>query len=321
MYQDIFFRFKGNGFTTATPQTNQLSFMTALLYRFLFGFLYLLSLLPFWLLHRLADMLYFLIYYFLGYRKKVVFQNLRTAFPQKEEREIRAIAKAFYLHLVDLMMESIKSVSMRQKDFAKRYRVRNWHVLLDRLQNDESVLIVSPHTGNWEWVFALVFHIPADVYAVYQPLSNKYFDRYIRQTRQRYGAKMISMKETFKAILDAYQAEKQIVSWFAADQACKPEKAYWTDFLNQETTFHGGYEKIARQTRQTVLFLDIKKVKRSHYELGLTCICNDPRSMPPGQIVEKFAELAELRIRENPPFWLWSHRRWKHKRAEEVAMK
>lgn len=288
--------------------------MKFLLYQILFGFLYLLSLLPFWILHGLANFLYFLVYHIFGYRKKMVFKNLKNAFPEKTEKDITKIAKKFYLHLADLMIESVKSASMNQKTFQKRYKLKNWEELLDRLKKGDNVLLVSPHSGNWEWVFSLVDKIPTKVYAIYQPLKNKHFDKYIKNTRERYGAKLISMKETFKIILEAYENKEQMISWFAADQACKPERAYWTTFLGQDTTFHAGYEAIAKQTNQAVLFLDIKKVRRSYYELEIKVICKDSNLMKEGEIVEKFARLTEKRIKETPSYWLWSHNRWKYHR-------
>jgi KDO2-lipid IV(A) lauroyltransferase len=242
----------------------------------------------------------------------MVFKNLQNSFPEKLPKEIEKIAQQFYLHLADLMIESIKSVSMSQKSFNKRYKMKNWHEIQDRLQQGKNLLLVSPHTGNWEWVFSLVYYIPAKVYAIYHPLSNPYFDSYIRQTRQRYGAVMISMKETFKRILESYEKKEQILSWFAADQACHPEKAHWATFLGQDTTFHAGYEAIAKETEQAVLFLDIKKVKRGHYELELIPICDNPQDMPQDSIVNAFITLTEKRIRETPAYWLWSHNRWKH---------
>lgn len=288
--------------------------MKKILHQILFGFLYLLSLLPFVVLHLLSNAIYVLVYRIIGYRKKMVFKNLQNSFPEKSPQEIRAIAQQFYLHLADLIIESIKSVSMTQKGFNKRYKMINWHEILDRLQQGKSILLVSPHTGNWEWVFSLVHYIPVKVYAIYHPLTNLHFDTYIRQTRQRYGAEMISMKETFKRILESYEQKQQMLSWFAADQACNPEKAHWATFLGQDTTFHAGYESIARETAQVVLFLDIKKIKRSHYELEIIPICENPKDMQQGEIVNTFVALTEKRICENPAYWLWSHNRWKHKK-------
>ena len=281
-------------------------------YKLFFGFVNLISLLPFWILHGIADVLYVIIYHIVGYRKKLVLYNMRRSFPKKSDREIKKIRKQFYHHFADLFIESIKSSTMRQKQFRERYHVTNWNKLTDILSSGESVIVVSPHTGNWEWVFSLVDRIPCKVFAIYQKLSNRHMDDYIKSTRQRYGAVMVPRNETYDKILEAIENNEQTLSWFAADQACLPEKAHWVNFLGQDTTFHKGYESIARQTGQRVLFLDIKKRRRSYYELEFKSICENPSEIGSGMIIEKFAQLTEQRILKDPPFWLWSHNRWKH---------
>lgn len=289
--------------------------MRNLYYKFVFGFINLISLLPFWVLHRISDVLFLLIYYIVGYRKKLVLENIQRSFPHKSAEEIRRIRKEFYRHFADLMVESLKSSTMGQKAFQKRYFITNQHLLDAYYEKGKSIIILSPHTGNWEWIFSLVPVIPYDVYAVYQRLTNPNMDAYIRKTRQRYGAMMIPTTQTFKIIMNAADRGDQFLTWFAADQSARPKKAHWVQFLNQETSFHKGYEDLAKETNQPVVFLDIRKVKRSFYELELHVITDDPQSLPEGAIVQEFARLTEKRIKEDPPYWLWSHRRWKHKRV------
>lgn len=290
--------------------------MKAWIFKGIFALIDLISRLPFWLLHGVADVLYILIYYVVGYRKKMVYSNLKKSFPLKSDDELKKISKKFYHHFADLIIESIKSSTMSQKEFIKRYDIINWEILLSILKQGESVIVVSPHTGNWEWVFSLVSRIPCKVLAIYQKLSNEHFDKYIKSTRQRYGAVMVPRKETYAQVLGAIEKKEQTLSWFAADQACAPDKAIMVDFLGQETTFHAGYEILARQTGQRVLFLDIKKVKRSCYRLELTEICSDSANAERGEIVKKFAALTEKRILADPPFWLWSHNKWKHQKKD-----
>ncbi|MGA9239355.1 lysophospholipid acyltransferase family protein, partial [Robiginitalea sp.] len=263
--------------------------MKKLYYTFVFGFIHLVSLLPFWILHRISDFLFLLMYYVVGYRKDMVLKNIKKSFPEKSEPEARQIRKDFFRHFSDLMIESVKSATMGQKQFRKRYFITNQHLLDTYHKTGKSIIILSPHTGNWEWIFSLVEVIPYDVYAVYQRLTNPYMDRYIRKTRQRFGAMMIPTTRTFKIILEAAQRGEQFLTWFAADQSARPNKAQWVEFLNQETSFHKGYEDLAKGVDQTVLFLDIKKVKRSFYELELHVITDDPRSLPEGAIVAEFA--------------------------------
>lgn len=288
--------------------------MKATLYKLLFGVVDLISLLPFWILHCVADVLYFLIYYVVGYRKKLFSRNIKNSFPEKSDAEIKKIRKQFYKHFADLLVESVKSSTMGQKEFQKRYHVKNWEKLIVFLSTGKSIIVLSPHTGNWEWVFSLVHLIPCKVYAVYQTLMNPQVNTYIKDTRQRYGAVMISRKETFDRVLGSIEQKEQTLTWMAADQACKPNKATWVKFLGQDTTFHGGYEALAKQTNQAIYFLDIKKIKRSYYELDFICISDNPQEVPDGGIVKEFTYLTEQRIKEDPAYWLWSHNRWKHKK-------
>ena len=288
--------------------------MRAILFKVLFGLINLISRLPFWVLHRISDFFYLLVYYVIGYRKKMVLKNIKRSFPELSEEEAKLVRKKFYRHFADLIIESVKSSTMGQEEFQKRYFITNQHLLEEYHQKGKSIIILSPHTGNWEWIFSLVHVIPYDVYAVYQRLTNPNMDGYIRKTRQRYGAQMIPTKEAFSTVTEAAGRGDQMLTWMAADQACAPEKAQWVHFLNQDTTFHKGFERLAKETNQPVFFLDIKKVKRSYYELELHLITEDPASLPDGNIVAEFARLTEKRIQQDPAYWLWSHNRWKHKR-------
>ena len=204
---------------------------------------------------------------------------------------------------------------MSQKEFQKRYFIVNQDLIDQYYEKGQSIIVLSPHTGNWEWIFSVVHVIPYDVFAIYQKLTNPNMDEFIRRTRQRYGARMIPTKQAFSTVIEAANNGKQVLTWLASDQACKPEKAEWVHFLNQDSTFHKGFENLAKQTNQPVFFLDIKKVKRSYYQLELTLITDTPNAMPDGAIVREFARLTEKRIKEDPAYWLWSHNRWKHKKA------
>ncbi len=244
----------------------------------------------------------------------MVLNNIRQSFPSMSMEEAKAVRKEFYHHFSDLLIESIKSASMSQAEFQKRYRFINKYILDEYHQKGKSVIILSPHTGNWEWIFSIVGIIPYDVYAVYQKLTNPYMDDYIKATRQRFDAMMTSNREIFEKINAAVDQDKQFLIWMAADQACKPEKAKWVNFLNQETTFHQGFEHMARDINCPVFFMDINKVGRSNYELNLHLIAEEPGKLPEGAIVEEFAKRSEDRIKEKPAYWLWSHNRWKHKK-------
>jgi KDO2-lipid IV(A) lauroyltransferase len=285
------------------------------MYKILFLGLDLLAKLPFGLLYALSDLFFYLLYYVIGYRKKVVRENLTNSFPQKTSAEIDQIMKEFYHHFCDLVIESIKSVGMTADDFNARYKVTNIEVLLAYSRKNISVILLSSHHSNWEWVCFLPSLIVDyfKVFAIYKPLTNQAFDEYVKRTRQKHTATLIPMKDTFRTVL-TYAPQQTILTWMAADQTPSKEAGHWVQFLNQDTPFFAGYDKLARQMNQAVLFLDIVKIKRGHYELTLTPLCDNPQDVEPYYIVEQFAAQTEKQIQKQPAYWLWSHRRWKHKR-------
>jgi KDO2-lipid IV(A) lauroyltransferase len=286
------------------------------MYSIVFVLLNFLARLPFGFLYFISDIFFVLVYYVIGYRKEVVMQNLQKSFPEKTQEEIFAIRKEFYRHFCDLIIESIKSVGMSKEDFMQRYQVVNMEFLLTYGEKKQSVIFLSSHHSNWEWVCFLPSLITEyfTVYAVYKPLSNTHFDQYVKATRQKHSATLIAMKETFRIILAAYQQKQVIATWMAADQTPSKEAAHWVEFLHQDTPFFHGYETLARKTKQAVLFLDIQKVKRGHYRLEILPIYDNLDEVPPFAVVEKYAQLTEQQIKRQPAYWLWSHKRWKHQR-------
>lgn len=290
--------------------------MIALLYKLLFACLYLLSLLPFWCLHRLADFLFLLIYYVVGYRKKVVHDNLQRAFPEKSPQERKKIARTYYLHLCDLIVETIKSQTISEKHLLARFQCKNLEWIQHKIAQGETIMILTSHVGNWEWHLALVPVLNLHTFAIYQPLSNPYFDTYIRKTRSRFKAQLVSMQQIPKMLLEAHKKQQQHLSWFAADQAPKPETAFWATFLNQDTPFHTGYEKLAMRINCTVVYFYVRKIARSRYELEILPMRQPHEPLKEGQLISQYIQILERQIRENEPYWLWSHKRWKHSRKD-----
>ncbi|MCS6821631.1 MAG: lysophospholipid acyltransferase family protein [Microscillaceae bacterium] len=288
--------------------------MKALLYKILFTFLYLLSLLPFWCLHRLADFLFLFIFYLINYRKEVVEANLARAFPEKSPAERKKIMRTYYLHLCDLIVETIKTQTISQKALAQRLHTPNIDFLLAKIAQGESIMVLTSHVGNWEWHLALVPILKLHTFAIYQPLSNPYFDAYIRKMRSRFQAQMVSMQQIPKLLLEAHQSQKQHISWFAADQAPKPKTAFWTTFLHQDTPFHTGYEKLAMRLNCAVVYFYLRKTGRSRYKLEILPMREPNQPLQEGQLVSQYVKILEKQIQENAPYWLWSHKRWKYAR-------
>lgn len=291
--------------------------MQALGFYLLYPFLYLLSILPFPVLYFISDLVFFLLYYVTGYRKKVVTTNLKNSFPEKPESEISRLSRKFYRHLCDLSLETLKTLSISKKSMLERCRMNEGSAqLLNKYYEEKkSVILVLGHLGNWEWggnAFSLNCKQP--LYVIYHPLQHTYFNNLVIGMRTRFGTRLIQMRHTFRDMI-ANMKEVNATA-FIADQAPPPESAYWTTFLNQDTAVFQGTEKIARKLNYPVLFMNVKKLKRGYYELQAETLCENPATTSEGEISEMHTRKLETEIRKNPETWLWSHRRWKHKRTQ-----
>jgi KDO2-lipid IV(A) lauroyltransferase len=277
-----------------------------------------LSKFPLSFLYGLSGMLRLLLQYVLKYRQKVILQNLSNAFPDKGHHEIRIIMKDYYRNLADIIMEVFKWRSITEKELIKRFRFENYHLFEEAFAREQSVIIAIGHCGNWEWMGTALGRIsPKEGYAVVKPLSDKRFNRYMESLRHRLNPdSTIPFRETFRR-LAKNKKEKQAFYVFAADQTpTRDEINYWSRFLNQDTGFFLGIEKIARALDFAVIFVDIVRESRGHYKGVMKLITAEPKSTEEFEITEAYIRELEHAIQENPDNWLWSHRRWKHKRSE-----
>lgn len=259
--------------------------------------------------------MYAVLYYGLGYRKDVVKQNLRNSFPEKSEVEINVICKKFYHHLCDLFLETFKTLTISKKTMLKHcYFNKEAEALFARMADEKkSIVLVMGHLGNWEWAgnsFSLV--CKQQLYVIYHPLSNKGFDGLIYRMRTRFGTKLIPMKETFREMLKT--RDEVSATAFIADQTPSPQNAYWTTFLNQDTPVFKGTEIIAKKINYPVVYATVKKVKRGYYEIFAELLEEHSGATKDGEISEKHTKKLEQDIIIQPETWLWSHRRWKHKK-------
>lgn len=282
---------------------------------FYYGFVLPISLLPFPVLYVLSDILGFFMYYVVGYRKKVVFQNLRNSFPNKSEAEIVAIAKKFYRHFCDLTLESLKMFSISEEDALNHVTYLDTDIPKKYFEQGRSLIVVMAHYNNWEFVAITVTRgTPHKAYAIYKPLTNEYFDGKIRTSRQKYGLTMMhirTVKEDFEKMKNELTA-----TYFLVDQApSMHSKPHWMTFLNQETGVLTGTEKYAKEYNYPVVFLDVQKPKRGYYTCRYIDVTANPRETAENEITEKVTRMLEGYIVAKPEFWLWSHRRWKRKRV------
>lgn len=276
-------------------------------------FLKIISLLPFWLLYLISDLLYFFLYYIFKYRRKVVQTNLANAFPEKSQDERKGIEKRFYSFLADMMLESIKSISISPKELKKRYKFENLEVITKYLENGRSVIAVSGHYGNWEWgPLSIPSEFKNDVLVVYKPLSDKKFDFKINSIRSRFGAIMVSMKMTLRKVAE-YKNIPHVLVLVGDQTPTREESQYFTTFLNQPTAVFLGIEKIAIKANNPIIYFTIKRIKRGYYKSVVKPLVEFPKNTKEYEITNAHTLELENLIREKPEYWLWSHRRWKFK--------
>ncbi len=283
--------------------------------RFLYyGVILPISSLPFPLLYGLSNFTYLILYKLIGYRKKVVFGNIQRSFPNMSHKEHMEICDKFYSHFCDLVLESLKTFTISEKQVLKRVVCKNPELINKYFDEKRSVIIAGGHLANWEifavGVDALIKH---KTIGIYKPLSNKYFDEKMRKTRSKYGLYMVSTKN----IKQVYEEEKNnyTATIFAIDQSpSNPNNCYWMTFLNQDTGVLFGTEKFAKEYNQPVLYGRINKEKRGYYSFEFFETFDQPKDTKEGQITELVTRLLEKDIIAAPQFWLWSHKRWKHKR-------
>lgn len=279
--------------------------------------LYFISVLPFWLHHLLSNLLYVLVYYVIGYRKKVVLENLKNSFPGKSAAEIESIRKQFYKHFCDVIFEILKLLTISEAGFRKHFAFTPHaiSVISGYEARQQSIVGVMGHCGNWEWgAIAHQFYFKQLITGVYHPLSNENFDAFMLKLRGRKGGNIVAMKNLFRELLSLRQRNIPTTVGLIADQTPPPESAYWTTFLNQDTPVFNGPEKIARKFNYPMIYVPVIKKKRGYYEMDAVVITDTPNELPEGAISEMHTKALEKNIREQPYIWLWTHRRWKHKR-------
>ena len=279
-------------------------------------FLYLVSLLPFWFLYLVSDVLYVILYYLISYRKGVVRENLRNSFPEKSGAERKQIEKKYFKYMADLMVETIKSVSMSKKSVQRRMICTNPELLEHYFSKEKSIIAAAGHYANWEMA-CLSFGFLTDRrrMIVYKPQSNEVFTDFFNKTRSRFGATMISMRQTLRKMIEF--KNEPTITVLASDQTPTPGDAkYFIEFLNQPTAVFLGVEKLTKVVDSVVIFYRIDLVKRGHYTYTFVPLVEEPKATEPYGITEIHVKYLESLIRERPEYWLWSHRRWKIKPPE-----
>jgi KDO2-lipid IV(A) lauroyltransferase len=274
------------------------------------------SRLPFPVLYVISGMVRVFLQYVIRYRRTVTLQNLQRSFPEKSQKEIREIAGSYYRNLADIILEVIKLERIRPEELKNRFQFTGFEHLTHAFDNGRSVILAIGHCGNWEWmgaVFGLIS--PVKGFGVVKPLADKNFDNYMESLRHRFNPNgTVPFLHTYRAFI-RNKKDRVTVNAIAADQTpTRSEINYWTRFLNQDTPFYIGAEKLARSLDFSVVFIDIHRTGRGKYMGDIQLITHDPKGTAELEITETYIRMLETAIRKRPDNWLWSHRRWKFER-------
>lgn len=280
----------------------------------------LISLLPLQILYMLSDLIYPFVYFVVQYRRKVVSANLSGAFPGMGEAELRKTEMRFYRYLCDLIVETIKTGTIKLRTLSKRMLIRNPELVNDLFRKGKSVIVVTQHYGNWEWLIHIAHYLEEHAYIVYKPIENEIFEKYMNRVRERFGGETISMSLALRKMIEAKQKNLPVLMWLAADQAPPWNHQFWTTFLNRETMFFTGPAKLAHRFNHAVVFQQIRPIRRGYYETWFELITDNPGEMGIEEMMTTYIKMAESFIRKDPAYYLWSHRRWKYRRPENLPL-
>lgn len=293
--------------------------MGAVSFYIFYAFNWIITLLPLRALYVFSDFAFLLIYYFPSYRRKVVRANLQNAFPEKKKSELIDIEKKFYHHLADLFVEVMKLTHMPGKELRKRFVVNNLD-LLERLHSEKrDIIAVMAHYNNWEWLTILPPQTSYKCISIYKPLHNGHFNSLVNSYRTRFGMVLTPMQSIIRELIEDRRKNVNTLSAFINDQIPpKNDIKYWTRFLNQDTAIYLGAEKIATRYDMALVYFHVKKIKRGYYSLNIDLLFEHTAGLPENLITDTHVKHLEKIIIEDPQYWMWSHRRWKHKKPDDA---
>ena len=279
-----------------------------------------LSVHPFWLLYLKSDFYYFLVYHVLRYRRKVVRQNLLRSFPEKDSRAIKTIEKRYYRNLCDLVVEAPKMLRMKPEGYKYRLKYTNPELITRLHEQHKNVFYAIPHSGNWEWFGKTMPDLSGhNCLAVYKKVKRPVFERLMLFMRTKdCDLEMIESSFALKRLAQLRDSQNAVL--MVADQTPRGvDSDYWTEFLHQDTCWFTGLERIAKMLDYAVVFVSMKRQGRGRYEVTFELITDNPKETEKGFIMERYVRCVERFIKEQPDNWLWSHRRWKHRRNKVEA--
>ncbi|WP_163395630.1 lysophospholipid acyltransferase family protein [Flavobacterium limi] len=289
--------------------------MQFLVYILAYPLLWLISILPFKIFYWFSNCVYVLVYYVIGYRKKVVRANLTLALPHLNDAERKKVEKKFYQHMCDMFLEMIKTMSISPEEMEKRFHVTNIDLILDYAKKGKSVILVASHYASYEWLLTINPKLGFQGVAVYKKLANPYFDRLIRKIRSKYNTELIPTKQAIPMMAQNQRDGKLSLYGLASDQSPKLDRIFHSnDFMGIEVPVHTGAEMLAKKYDLSVIMVKVKKVKRGYYEATFLSLADNPKDYEDFKITEMYIREVEKQIYEAPEYYLWTHKRWKHKK-------
>lgn len=289
-------------------------------YKFIYPIFYLLSLLPFWVLYILAGLAYLIVYKLIGYRTRVVRNNLRTSFPEKSQEELKKIEKQFYHWLCDYFFETLKLLSISKKELDKRFIITNPEVITDCFKEGQNVAAILGHYCNWEWLTRVGKDFNNEKWKVgiiYHPLYNKVFDKLLIDIRTSESSVTVPKKDILRQLLTFKKDGVMSLLGYVSDQSPKWENIHlWLPFLNHDTPVFTGGERIMRKMNDAIFYVEMKRLKRGYYTCTYHLITKEPNSLPEHEITRIFFQMLEKTVQNNPQYYLWSHNRWKRTHEE-----
>lgn len=286
----------------------------------IYPFLFLISNIPLNILYFIANIIYWFVYYIIGYRKKTVRKNLKLAFPEKSDAERLAIEKKSFRHFVDIFIEMIKGFTISKAQINKRYKYTNPEIFKELEALNKSVILMGAHHGNWEWLFNINEFTSLQCYGAYKRVSNTYFDNYVQQNRSRFGSHFIATDETIPQITKNYRKGIPSIYGLLSDQTPALAKThYWSKFFGHEVPIHTGAEMLAKRFNFAVIFMNITMPKRGYYEIEFEILSTNPAKTEEYPITEIYLQKTEAMIQKHPEIYFWTHKRFKHLNKKPIT--
>lgn len=288
--------------------------MSFLIYIIAYPFLWVISKLPFRLLYMFSDLVFFILFYLIRYRRKTVRKNLKIALPNLSDSEHSRIEKEFYRHMCDMFLEMIKTLGITESEMRKYFTFTNIEVIHEFEKKGKSIILMCAHYASWEWMIIIGKLINIKGFGIYKKIKNPYFDKLVRDIRSKFDATLIDTKSTVKQVTENQKNGVQGIYAFISDQTPRPQKThYWESFMGKVVPIHTGGEMLAKKLDMNVIYLKVEKLKRGHYQGTFIPLAENVREIPDYEITHDFLKEVEKQIHQKPEYYFWTHKRWKHK--------